>query len=916
MADIAWKTPRGNLGRIPEGEYYEYQLAAEDITASIVRYFVVSGQVPPGLQVNQTTGKMSGVPIVARVDALSEYTFAFTVRATNDQGFIVDRQFSLVVAGLIPVKIIPRVKDLGTYYDGLIFKRQLEALEIDTTTPVKWSVVQGTLPTGLELSESGLLSGYLAPILDTTTGGPGWDVTSWDAQTWDFFGRYVTKTFEFLIEATDGYSLDRINYSFTVVARPFYTADNSIVITNETSLTIDINGRHEPVVLTPGGALPSIRQFTNYIYKFDAVDFDNDQIEYQLVSLNREFADTGLELDPNTGWLTGTVARQVSDSNDYHFQIRAGKKNELGITSQPVTYTLKVFGDLSNLVVWETNNNLGTIENGQVSVFSVQAVSPSGKSLYYARKDGDPGSLPNGLKLLPSGIISGQCSFQYFTLDQSFEVSTTFDHETTVFDTVYNVNIVARDYDNNLEAAKTFTIKVDVVNKTPYQNLYLTALPSIAQRGSFNDIITNTNLFPAELIYRSNDPYFGKATKIRSLFAAGLTPSELAEYAEAVKRNYCDKRITFGEIKTARASDENFQPLYEVVYIELLDNLTTTVNGQSVGPALTKNLLGQIRNPYYDAQGNELTVLEPNSFDNMTQRLTNGIGYINRGAFPRWMTSRQPSGQVLGLVHAVVLTYTIPGAADLIAFRLKQENINFGTIDFVADRFELDQRATKYFDIPVGRFLIQPETVFDTSIRTVNKTDAGAIDYAVTRPFDLINGRSKFFVQTSGAIDGAIDFADGDTVVFVQQEFYANYTGSYSGWFRTVVTPNSITETQVIPGYQEYSTGAAAVNQRAGVWQIRITNNIVTLEFLRAVDLNGQIIVKKGNTYQNVSLYYDPVIKAGQRVPGYTVSQGQALESSTTFDNSGTRFYSFRDNYTQPADDAKYIKFSQFGAIK
>lgn len=915
MADITWVTPRGKIATIAEAEYFEYQLTATDATASIIRYTLVSGDLPFGLQINETTGLLSGVAAVTRKDDRNSYQFDFTVRAFNDLGSINDRRFQLVVGGIIPIKIVPRDENLGAYYDGLTYSRQLLAVEFDPTNDAVWSVVRGTLPKGLKLSSRGILSGYLDPIVDVTAGSPGWDNTSWDTQTWDFFGRYVSKTYEFLVQVSDGHSIDRINYSFTVVARPYYTADNSLESVNQSSLTIDNIGRHEPVMLTPPGTLPSIRQQTKYLYKFEAVDFDGDPIEYRLTSINRNFSNTGLTLDPATGWLTGTIARQASDLIDYKFQIYAVKRDEPGFSSRPVTFTLNIFGDLTNIVVWDTDENLGVIDNGEVSTFSVRAFSPSGKTLYYARKDGDPGHLPPGLKLLPSGLISGQVSFQYFTLDHELEVPTTFDNGATVFDTVYKVNIVARDYANDLESAKTFVIKVNTINPVPYQNLYLNALPSLEQRENFNSIINNTQLFPSELLFRFDDPYFGRTNKMRSLFAAGLTPSELSEYAQAAQKNHYDKRLFFGQIKTAQALDQNFKPLYEVVYVELVDQQTTWQDSKLLGPALETDLSGIIENPYYTETGQQLRKLEPNSFTNMVQRVGDQIDYINRGAYPAWMLSRQRNGTVLGLVNAIVLAYTVPGAADLIAFRLKSQNIDFGPIDFVADRYELDTRATTNFDIADQEFETEPETVFDSSLRMAEKTIVGSVDYAVVVPFDEINDRSKFYSQVNGHFDGVIDFKDGETLIFAKQQNYTGYTGSNNGWFRTISVDGSPI-LEIIPGYTQKLSNQNLDNQRAGIWRINLSSGTVMLDFVQEIEFNQALTVKKGNDFAGSVLYYDPVIPSGGTVPEYSVVSGQTLESKTIFDNNGTRFFSYRDNYTRPTDSAKYIKFPQFGAIK
>ena len=191
----------------------------------------------------------------------------------------------------------------------------------------------------------------------------------------------------------------------------------------------------------------------------------------------------------------------------------------------------------------------------------------------------------------------------------------------------------------------------------------------------------------------------------------------------------------------------------------------------------------------------------------------------------------------------------------------------------------------------------------------------GEVDYAVTTPFDEINGRTKIYVQVSGSIDGAIDFAHGDTLVFFKQENYPNYTGSDDGWFRSIISGGAAT-IETIPGYLENLANPTIQNHRAGIWRINMLGDTVTLDFVQEVEINQLLTVKKGVSLQNSSIYYNPVISEGNSVPEYTVVTGPDHGLKTIFDGNGTRFFSYRDNYSRPTENAKYIRFPQFGAIK
>ena len=64
----------------------------------------------------------------------------------------------------------------------------------------------------------------------------------------------------------------------------------------------------------------------------------------------------------------------------------------------------------------------------------------------------------------------------------------------------------------------------------------------------------------------------------------------------------------------------------------------------------------------------------------MQKRLENGKGYANKSTLPRWMTSVQEDGTVLGLIRCVVLAYTKPGASKTIAYRVKSSNFDLNYV--------------------------------------------------------------------------------------------------------------------------------------------------------------------------------------------------------------------------------------------
>lgn len=114
--------------------------------------------------------------------------------------------------------------------------------------------------------------------------------------------------------------------------------------------------------------------------------------------------------------------------------------------SQLYPFVLTVTGAIDREVTWLTDSDLGDIENGSISLLSIQAQSRDGTPLFYQLKSGAYNSLPQGLSLLPSGDIVGRVSFETFSLDRG----------TTTIDAT-NSNIFRRD-DTTFDCQHTFTV--------------------------------------------------------------------------------------------------------------------------------------------------------------------------------------------------------------------------------------------------------------------------------------------------------------------------------------------------------------------------------------------------------------------------------------------------------------------------
>jgi len=653
------------------------------------------------------------------------------------------------------------------------------------------------------------------------------------------------------------------------------------------------------------------------------IGFDESKFDQGTLSLPE-----GLQIDLETGWIYGQLPAQTINQINYEFEIVAFKRDDNTYTDREL-YTLTVLGDLNNRIDWITPSNLGTIENGELSdlfVIALHTNPGTPKTLYYSLKSKGSHRLPQGLSLTSTGLLSGRVSFSLFSLDNGV---VTVDGGDTTFDNTYTFTVTASAVDGSISADRTFTIRVLERNKLPFENLYLKALPSQAQRDRFANIVRDTDVFPLDLIYRIEDPYYGLAKDIKTLFLPGLNPNALADYVAAASTNHFRKRIVFGDVKTAVALDTNFNVKYEVVYLEIRDENT---NAQGQAPAATQLLDGLIENPYYDAEGNSYSTAYPNAFGNMDLVMISNLGYANKGALPDWMTSRQPDGRVLGFTRAVVLAYTKPGASALIAYRLQDQNINLNEIDFTVDRYQLDNVLSENYDVDEGAFITSTETTFDRypGLSSVF-VEVGTVDFALSIPFELVNKNSIISIRALGGFDGLRNIKSGQTIVFAEQEFFRdqNDVGDYNqGWSQVQTlwdgdlwdfNGNPIItwdQAQYVPGYNENNFNPAIANQRIGIWAVTIDeDNIVTLEFVQTVTPYQKLYVRNGFTYGGTNIYYDPIVKPNRIIPNYSIIPQQIRTQYTTFDGNGTRFFDNRDEYVLPGTGDKYIKFTKTGVF-
>jgi hypothetical protein len=896
-----------------------------------------------------------------------------------------------------------------------------------TTDPVQWHSANVSSFTTVRLSGNTIVSGNVGDFITQQIGGANATISNISSTFGTIklagnlvlanVGSYITQGLaNAIVTSTSAYtlSIEVIHLAGTFspaggnilvngtdanasLVSTTYITDVSCIYNNSNTFTFNtvapagianiagVSTGARPSTITSVGVIigPEIDQTTApAAVGYDEGKFDQGVLILPLTLLSGQNS----VIDANSGWITGYLPELTDNTTNYEFEISVSKRDE-PIYSTSRIFTLTVLGDLDNRVTWLTPSYLGSIDNGKISDLYVEAVSSKGKALYYELTPDAFKRLPQGLSLLSNGLISGRVSFQLYTLDQA---ATTIDGGSTTFDDTYSFSITAYTYDGSVSATREFTIQVTERNLSPYENLYLKASLSLEQRSQLQDIIQDQTVFPTDLIYRIEDPWYGVASDLRALVLAGINPSFLSEYAAAVENNHYNKRITFGPVKTAVArsraydvaeigtgriigtfeDDIGFFPVdfnsgytasanippetrlteeqikYEVVYVEIIDDNTISNSSGSFGPNSIIDLSNEITTPYYDLDGNSYNVAYPNAFSNMETRLVTQLGYANKGALPDWMISVQPNGTVLGFKRAVVLAYVLPGAGETIAWRFGQRGFNLNTLDFSVDRYQLDNTYSDNYDILANAFISGTETTFDRYPPSGSIfATIGTVDYAVRIPFESINNRSVDDIKAIGGFDSITNFTNGQTIVFAQQEFRTGISigDAYNqGWSEvrtlwaknTDVSDNDTMDPNLdltpglpwdsdpwdfssyVPGYNEKLLNPTVDNKRIGIWKINIDNaGIVTLTFEQTVNFYNRLFVRRGYTYGRTNIFYDPVVKAGNLIPNYSIIPEQVDIRGTIFDGNGTRFISNRDEYTTPQSGDKYIKFAKTGVF-
>ena len=954
MAQPVWISPAGDLGTIAEGLFFSTPVVAVDPDGGIVRYKLIAGSLPEGIQV-KTNGVLEGVPQAfatvkgVPTEVSENVTSRFAVRAYVEvPGGIVrlaDRTFSITVSGQDLPRFITPAGGIGLFYDGNTVEYQIQFTDQDPGDRIVVTLEDGELPPGITIDNTGLISGYItpvAPLPDTAIAGYDRPGTTYDQFPFDFSSRSISKNYEFTLQISDGKDRTQRTFEMYVVSKDSMTADTTDFTTNFAVeidhyvppvyeyITADVLPQRTPFITNypVNGDIGVFRHSNFFAYQFQSLDLDGDAVEYSIALGDSSDLPPGLSLNQDTGWLYGYLPNQGATETSFNFSIYVYKRDNPDIISPEYPYSITTIGDVETAVTWLSDSNLGTIDNGAVSLLQIQAVNASGRQLFYQLKPGgyvgyptfEEGQgvynkLPQGLQLLPSGNIAGRVSFNTFAIDGG---TTTFDKRQvtrlvtteTTFDSTFTFTVNAYSQDGLVSVFKTFTITVKRAYNEPYESLYIQAMPSEADRELLDSLLQNQDIIQPSFLYRADDPYFALPTRITYQHAFGLTSSTLERYVEALDLNHFRKQLVLGEFRVAQARSNNTgEIVYEVVYSEIRD---FGVNSAGESPPQTVPTAFPIPNP--DGPGT-IDEVYPNSLIEMRDQVIDVIGQYSQ-ILPLWMTSRQANGRVLGFTKAAVIAYCLPGKGEQLAYNIRtQWGERLNLIDFIADRYTLDRQYSLNWDPVTESWDPSPAeaTTFDRVDRPSNLVYRGEVDYATQLPFVDINNQTLQRIAALGGIDGVNgQQLNGRTLIFQKQEDFANGMTDAEAFsdYPATYDQQPFDEAE----FDEEPTVLPTID-RLALYQINVIGgNYVSLELLDTYATYDYLVVTRGDQFAGTELYLPAAPTVGlSRITWSLIPETASQE--TIFDSGSTMFIVPEDNYGLTDKYNKYLVYPKYNIL-
>jgi hypothetical protein len=200
----------------------------------------------------------------------------------------------------------------------------------------------------------------------------------------------------------------------------------------------------------------------------------------------------------------------------------------------------------------------------------------------------------------------------------------------------------------------------------------------------------------------------------------------------------------------------------------------------------------------------------------MRNQMIDQVGQIST-KLPLWMISKQTNGRILGFTPAWVMCYTKPNRSKQVAYYIQTDfGEQLNRVDFKVDRYVLDRTLSRNWDANTQDWT--PEA----SLTTFDRFGSGQfpflgyVDIATELAYADVNQQTLASIALKGGLDGQISQINGDTLIFVKQEYYENYPVVDDAWqdysilydeggFSSELPGASFDESAMIPGGTQVS---------------------------------------------------------------------------------------------------------------
>ena len=697
-----------DLGVIRAGNNHQIPVTVYDpapyvgtITYSIITGSSVVSNLPEGLLLDEEKGYIHGYvpyqPAYTRsysitVKASKEGTIKFNPNNPNvliPQNYTTTTNaintFTLAVKGEVESTIEwVTTGSVGSIELGITSELAVVARQLQTDYSIKYSLVSGSLPVGLTLERDGSLSGQVAYTANTGT-------------------------YSFTVAASDVYELSAIEKQFTVSVTGTTKTPTTIyktVTAYSTTSTFHSTGTSTKVVLLTSGTTWTV-----------PVDFTGvNSVEVWGAGGNGSIQDGhfgggggGYAKITNLLITTSTVAYSIGSSgaptqfggSSYIIGATSGEDGTNGGSSgvgmvgtstatwtSSTTATIYYGGDggISSADVYNgggvgggsSGGSSGNGTNGD-NIYGLGGESVNtlgrgvggygGRHAFYTTTatNNDINGVSFGGGGGAGGIGQGA---HYAGLGGQGAIVITYTYTGTE-----TVTLVA----------STSSVAIGTVTYTDNTFTKIYAKPFFTQqkRDEYREFISNLFTFDPKLIYRYFDPNFGVQHNIKVMLEFGIEQINLDDYMPALRENFYRKKLYFGDVKKAVAATSTGSVIYEVIYVDIIDELTNNA-GISVRQSIENGT-----DMYY-----------PSSLENMRKQLEviqlqNGEAIkVNEYNEPKFMRTPQAGDyRPPNYIRAVPLCYALPGQGDKIISRIKLSGFDFKLLDFEVDRLIVQETA-------------------------------------------------------------------------------------------------------------------------------------------------------------------------------------------------------------------------------